>query len=195
MSWLQVKEGEDYKWIRTDNSNQMRFIQERLAEECARQELDIDAHHMHEYEAAASGIGHPYVWDQVWGWRDTPLTYDQMRQRCPQQPFPICFCGPNVKPAEEAPEEDELERLHSIRHQTVMNNQQRPDPSTMLSMPVQWLQQPRRHQQRHQQRKHNHPQQTKHRRCSLQKGYHSQKSQYGIGGLRRSSLLRPVPCR
>ena len=117
LSWFQVKEGEDYRWIRTDHHNQMRFIQERLAEECGRQHLNTDAYHMHEYESTASGIGWPYVWDQVWGWRDTPLTYDQMRQRCPQQPFPIC-CGPNVKPAEDAPEEDELERLHSIRHQT-----------------------------------------------------------------------------
>ena len=76
---------------------------------------------MHVYESAASGIGYPYVWDQVWGWRDTPLTYDQMRQRCPQEPYKISHCGPNVKPAEDAPEEDELERLPSIRHQTNAN--------------------------------------------------------------------------
>ena len=42
LSWFQVKEGEDYRWIRTDHPNRVRFIQERLAEECTRQNLNID---------------------------------------------------------------------------------------------------------------------------------------------------------
>ena len=68
---------------------------------------------MHEYESAASGIGHPYVWDQVWGWMDTPLTFDQMRTRYSVVGFRICCCGPNTKPAEDVPEEDELDELPS----------------------------------------------------------------------------------
>ena len=80
LSLLKVKTGEDYRWIRVDQPDQVRFVQQRLAEECRRQDLDIDKHSMHLYESLASGTGWPYVWDQVWGWRDTPLTYDQMRQ-------------------------------------------------------------------------------------------------------------------
>ena len=111
LSWFQVKEGEDYRWIRTDHHNQMRFIQERLAEECGRQELDTDAYHMHEYESAASGMGHPYVWDRVCGWRDTPVINRLLYHSPTWQSvgaLPIeRDCDSDVKPAEDAPEDED----------------------------------------------------------------------------------------
>ena len=108
-SWLKVKkEREDYRWLRIDQPDQARFIQLRLAEECDRQGLIIDEYHMHVYESAASGIGYPYVWDQVWGWMDIPLTFDEMAKRYSTVGFRLCCCGPDVKPAEYAPEEDDL---------------------------------------------------------------------------------------
>ena len=63
---------------------------------------------MHVYESAASGIGYPYVWDQVRGWMDIPLTFDEMAKRYSTVGFRLCCCGPDVKPAEYAPEEDDL---------------------------------------------------------------------------------------
>ena len=60
---------------------------------------------------------------------DTPLTFDQMRTRYSIVGFRICCCGPNAKPAEDAPEEDELERLNSIRHQTNVSESDEQPPA------------------------------------------------------------------
>ena len=65
---------------------------------------------MHVYESAASGIGYPYVWDKVCGWRGTPLTYNQMHSQTRHSVSALPIerdCGPGVMPAEDAPEDED----------------------------------------------------------------------------------------
>ena len=97
-----------YYWVKVDKPYQVRFIQVRLEEDCTRQNLKIDAYSMHVYESAASGMNYPYVWDYVYGRRNTPVIENLMYllDYAGADPFED-ICGPDVKPAEDVAEDED----------------------------------------------------------------------------------------
>ena len=94
-----------YYWVRIEQPYQLQFIQAQLEEECTRQDLNIDADHMHRYESAASGLKYPHVWDYLWGTAKSPRI-EHIMYICDAAFFED-LCGPDVKPAEDVPEDED----------------------------------------------------------------------------------------
>ena len=136
---------------------------------------------MHQYErCGAMGFGRKRRKTKV------HLTFEQMRMTFHRMGFPISMCGPDTQPAEDAPIDLDYElptagtaaayfdsppghMILSLAGHPIFRRRFRPavavNDDGLYYMSV-LLQQPRRQQQH---MKHNHPQQTKHRRGSLQK--------------------------